>query len=608
MLPIARSGHPTIKLDGSLIGEVPDFSSHAVVSQIGLGMTSGEKYIRGHDLAPVLGTVTQVYTTASETLGYPIPPVERAGLWAQIPNEQALVLIAALLADIDLSTRGERKAVDHFWAAQVSDPHLRDQLLVSSRLGSTLFVPQLLLVATREVLKYCPSGPPTNTLSGLDNVVRCVLGIADEASSTESHDNWGGIPGGLAAEMIANQHFNRSIDIGHQLTWVDRAWFQDWPVSDRSTQTVGGQPYELFEEATGVRLEDFAAVAMNLYIQARRHVHFPPKFFDSIGLPKKAITHFLDTTSLTVDELRKRMGEEAVKNRGSLYAFDTVRRFPLVRLSTGAILVLRVSFIVERALSEVTYFDVGNYLTEVDKHGGTKRRAAFQGCTNKVLEYEAGVTLKRVFPRGKGQILSEAQLQNRFSSKAETASVCDFAVRRGGTWLLIEVTDRAIPRQIVFGQAAVAALDDELDRVLTDRKAGQLYSTIELLQKNAKTQKGSSSELSFIPLVLTAPGGLGWNAAVHRRVRERLSRNKRFSERFSSSVALITLKDLRILENVASRGHDVIKLLLTWRQQAPGDALDHYLLSRGIPLEAPKWEKERAKRVIDRFIQRMRQG
>ncbi|MCC9205868.1 hypothetical protein [Arthrobacter sp. zg-Y769] len=441
---------------------------------------------------------------------------------------------------------------------------------------------------------------------GLDNIVRCLLGIGDEASSTARRDSWGGLPSGLASEMIANQQFNRSIDIGFQLAWVDRAWFQDWPMSSKSTQTVGGQPQELFEEATGVGLVDFAAVAMNLYVQARRNIHFPPKFFETLGLPKSAIAHFLEATSLTVAELRTRMDQESFESQGSLYAFDTVRRFPLVRLSTGAVLVLRVNFVVERALSEVTYFDVRQHLAAVDKRDGTRRENAFIGCTNNVLEFETGATLKRVFSKGKGWVLTELQLQKKFGSKTKTPSVCDFAIRRGNTWLLIEVTDRSVPRQVIFGRAAATALDAELDRVLTDRKASQLSSTIDLLQNESATNGRSASQLAFIPLVLTAPGGLGWNAAVHRRVRERLSEDGRFSDAFSSSVALITLKDLRILENLADRGWDVIKLLRAWREQAPGDALDHYILNSGIPLGAPEWEKRRAGQVIDKFIVRMR--
>jgi hypothetical protein len=312
-------------------------------------------------------------------------------------------------------------------------------------------------------------------------------------------------------------------------------------------------------------------------------------------------------TSQTVAELRTGIQKEAEASRGSLYAFNTLRRFPLVRLSSGTVLVLRVGYVVERAMSEVTYFDVRSHLTEVDKRNGTKRDEAFNSCTNDVLEHEAGVTLQRIFSRSKSQVLTEMQLQKRFSSKTKTASVCDYAIRQGSTWLLIEVTDRAIPGGVVFGKANATALDSELDRVLTERKARQLASTIELLRRSHSGRNGSTSkDLVFIPLVLTAPAGLGWNTAVHQRVKERLTENINASAEFASSVALITLKDLRILENAAEHGHDVVTVLRSWREQAPGDALDNFLLVQGIPLGPPTWEKRRAGQVIDGFVKRMK--
>lgn len=568
---------------------------------------TGEQYVRGRDLGTVFGTVTWVYTTAGEMLGDLIPESERAKLWSQISEEQALVVIAAILSDIDLSLGQEKAEVDRRWASRVSNTYVRDRLLVSSHLGRTLFAPQLLLIAVREALNHCPPGPPTNDVTGLDVVVLCLLGIGDEASSTMGQDSWGGLPGGLAAEMIANQYFNRSTSIGHQLTWIDRAWFHDWPKPNKATQTVGGQPRELFEEATGVRLEDFATVAINLYVQTDRHVRFPPRFFESLGLPKEATDHFIMATSQTVAELRTRLNKEAEESQGSLYAFNTLRRFPLVRLSSGTVLVLRVGFVVERALSEVTYFDVRSHLKKVDISDGTKRDEAFRSCTNDVLEHEAGVTLQRMFSKGRGQILTEVQLQKKFSSKTKTASVCDYAIRTGSTWLLIEVTDRAIPSSVVFAQANATALDAELDKVLTDRKARQLASTIDLLRQSEGGRGGSpSKELTFIPLVLTAPGGLGWNSAVHHRVRERLTEDANVSEEFASSVALVTLKDLRILENAASHGHDVIEVLRSWRERAPAEALDNYLLDNDIPFGPPEWEKSRAGQVIDLFINRMK--
>lgn len=94
--------------------------------------------------------------------------------------------------------------------------------------------------------------------------------------------------------------------------------------------------------------------------------------------------------------------------------------------------------------------------------------------------------------------------------------------------------------------------------------------------------------LSFIPLVVTGQTALPWNPAVHQRTTERLGGLAELSQDSCTSVALITHKDLMILEHAASLGHDIIELLRSWRQSNPGSPLDQYLHQRGVPPSSPK--------------------
>lgn len=573
------------------------------MSQISAGATSP---------FPPRGSGVRVYATASDVLNGRIRKKDRLQLWTTIWDEQALSLIAQIITDIDLSTTSDAEIdVDQRWSSSITNTTLRTRLSIASTLGGTLFAPQLLLLAAGEALSHCPEGPPTGTSYGLDVLVLCLLGIGDESGAGDSNgETWGGLNAELAGEIIANLHFNRSMWVGHQLSWIERTWFQDWPKRTPATKTVGGEPRDLFKEATGVELADFAAVAFNVYTQAALHktVRFPNEFFDTLGLPSAAIEHFLSATSRTMPELRAEIQKDTTTSGGSRYAFNTFRRFPLVRLASGEFLVLSPNFVIQRALSEVTFFDVRHYLKAVDKRDGTKRDEAFRLCTTDILEHEAGVTLRRMFSRDKVSVLDENHMQKKFGSKKHTPSVCDYAVRVGKTWLLIEVTDTPIPVPVVFAKANAAALDAELDRVLTKRKAKQLASTVRLIQQaeSAHQGQGHPRQFTFIPLVLTAQTGLPWNPAVHRRVTERLSSVTELSEEFCSSVALITLKDLMILENAASLGHDIVALLRSWRQTDPGSPLDQHLHQRGVPLSSPRWEKEQASKTINHFMKRMR--
>ena len=67
------------------------------------------------------------YPTVSEVLGYEISLGERAKLWAGVPLDQALVLIANMLKDHDLGLTNSR-AVDAGWVREVQDDGLKASL------------------------------------------------------------------------------------------------------------------------------------------------------------------------------------------------------------------------------------------------------------------------------------------------------------------------------------------------------------------------------------------------------------------------------------------------------------------------------------------------
>ena len=551
----------------------------------------------------------QTYAVASELLGQRVPGKVRVKFWKTLPLASALSLIAQIISDIEVQaalTDSPRSQVDRRWAARVSNPQLRTYLEVASILGVTVFAPQILMLAANEAILHSPERPTAGKDADiLDSLVICLLGIADDNEVVRDPDGatWGGMDVSMASEIIANLHLNRTLWVGRQLAWFDRTWFRNWPKRTVEAKRVGGEPQELFKEATGIELADFAAVAFNLYTQASVHgyVRFPSEFFGGLGLPVKAIQHFLAVTSCSVVELREMILASGGSPSSSRFGFDSFRRFPLIRLETGDLILLSPNFVVQRALSETTFWDVRQYLRQVDP----RREKDFLQCTKDNLEYETGEALRRIFTTRKLQVLNEERLQRKFATGKNMPSICDFAVRSGRTWLLIEVTDRAMPRPVVGANASPRELDDELDKVLTARKARQLASTINLLKEEAGQGNGKTGEhYSYIPLVLTAETGLPWTIPVQRRSRERLAALG-YTEGFCESVALITLKELIMLENVAALGHDVIEILRSWRQDNPSIPLDQHLQLQGIPLNSPKWERTRVSEVVRGFMARM---
>lgn len=550
------------------------------------------------------------YVVASEFLGTAVPESVRVTLWGRVSLDQALSLIAQVLTDLEVESSLSDVTVfeiDQRWAARVANPRLRVHLQVGSQLGVRLFAPQILLLAAKEAVLHCPAGAPGKGVEGLDWLVYCLLGIAEEkdASRNTKGVDWGGMDVALASELIANSHFNRTLWLGRQLTWFDRTWFKKWPKRIVEAERVGGEPWELFKEATGIELVDFAAIAFNLYTQTavRRHVRFPDQFFVALGLDERAVEHFLSVTSCSVTELRESLEQEAAGGESSRFGFDAFRHFPLIRLDSGELIMLSPNFMMQRALSETAFLDVSNYLQSVSP----ARRQDFLQLTKSVLEFEAGAALRRIFYKRGLRVLDEDRLQKRLASgRKNMPSLCDYAIQSGRTWLLVEVTDRPIPRPVVFANASAKTLDLELDHVLVARKVKQLASTMALLREEAARQ-GSHADagLTFIPLVLTGETGLPWAIPVRNRVRERL-KALGYDAEFCSSVALITLKELIMLENTAALGHDVVALLRSWREDNPSLPLDQHVAQSGIILDSPPWEKNRVSHVVNEFVKRMK--
>lgn len=128
---------------------------------------------------------------------------------------------------------------------------------------------------------------------------------------------------------------------------------------------------------------------------------------------------------------------------------------------------------------------------------------------------------------------------------------------------------------------------------------------MKLLSQGYNFDKGQGkTQDRFIPLVLTGDSGLPWNLPVYERTKERLAALG-FPAAFCSSVALITPRDLSMLEHAGNLGHSVIEILKSWRRDHPAHPLDTHFQMLGIPINVSKWERDRVRQVITRFTTNM---
>lgn len=560
---------------------------------------------RSRDSIPLHST----YLTASD-LGLRAPRETRERLWGTIPRDQALVLLASMLADADSNGQlaGDRRDIDREWVARIEDPNLRQRVQMGLTLHNVLLAPQLLVLAIREALELCPPGPALNGASGTEAVVACLLGIGDEEQAGRGAagdpTRWAGLDPKLAADLVANMYFNSSIALHHLMATTEATWTSPWPdlapAGDRAT--INGDPAELFFEATGVRPEAMQQIAVHLYVQYMTHGHlrFPPEFFDRAGVDPGDLVKVLDLISTDAATL-----SGALSRGASGWEFNPLRRWPLLRLDDGNVLVLRLGWLLERVLSDVTYFDIRKHLKDRDKADGTHRDAAFNRCVQAKLEADTGAALRRTFLRRGGQVWHESELHAAWqghSARSRRPKICDYVVRVGHYWLLVDATDRAIPVDVVAGLAGTTGIDAELNHVLTGRKAEQLDSTIALLRAHMTDLTGQppDPEAVFIPIVATPTGGLPWMHIVSVETGTQLAARGLLQDLDVLPAALMSPKDLSLLEKQSeSRGVGAIKDLVDWRQGVWAHwPFDGYLHLTGHRLNATKREQRAAERIM----------
>lgn len=554
------------------------------------------------------------YCTGAEIFGAVTDRSSRELLWGQVPVGQALSLLSAMLRDLDLEDVPEAE-VEAGWAAHLpGEAASRARAAIAK--GQRLLPPQLLVVALKEALISCPPGPASDDLSNLDVVLKAVLSIADELGQVREEDEpqWGGLKATLAAEMLANGYFNVTARPAPLMARTQVTWREGWSsaVDEKEQVRAGGQPAELFAEATGCALDAFLGVATHLWVQAyiHKHLRFPKDFFDRLGIDPAAIDLFLDATSVSLADLQQRVAQQPPATEQP-WEFNDLRRRPIVRLPDGTVQVIRVGFVLERAFGQVPEFDVADHLRKID--GGTNQRVkkgreeAFRSCLNSQFEYTVGELLRRIFPASGHfkRVYSEREMWHAWKTKKNTPKVCDWVVDCGDVWICLDANNRRLSQPVVGGQADVSELDKELAAVLADNKARQMASTIRHLTQFLPQLTGRNlvPGTRFVPLIVTPDDGLPWNPAVHRRVQELLAANGTLQTSRATALGVISLHDLGLVEYAADNGRNAGNLLTAWRSQQPEVALQHFMDGQGEKLHRPQWVTDTFSQLVDELVE-----
>jgi hypothetical protein len=533
----------------------------------------------------------RTYLTGREVFGVAIPPSEVLRALQANAAEDFLVAAAYHLTQVEatsvLDTAVQLQAADDLFRG---DPLDRVRRAIGD--GSVLLAPQVLLAVMKAAALVSPPGPVTWPAPGGPDFVTVLLGLAGLLTTENAGaERWGGLPAALSLELAQNQHFNRVMHLPALLGRYQRIWRELPTELDEVDPDVAA----LFEELTGVAADDLLLVGFMLwtssYVEQRPGV--PAATLATLPLPPARVERALDLLVTDLDTLATELVQEAEILQFP-WAYATLRRRPVLRLTDGSLLVLSLRFLIERVCGGALYWEVHDRLKAQDNNAAQGFRILHGRLVERYVE-EVVLSLAPELAGGARRVWFEEDQQRAWGRSVQ---VCDVAIDYGAAWACVEIIARR-PTQVAAAGSSITSWDDELARFVTERKARQLASTIGRLRmdESALTGRPAAPGRRFFPVVLAAYG-FPVNPATLAVVHERVATAGLLQEPDIAPLEVIELDELEHVEGLHDHGGPSLVELLGGKEHAQLRlaGLDHYMyFERRLPLQAPT----RIRRLVD---------
>jgi hypothetical protein len=585
-----------------------------VIEALALTTTESGLYVPQSALAgpaPIDGMA--VYLTANEVLRRAIPPEHvRAALGAR-PAADFLLAAAHWLGRLE--GQGIRNldlqlaAAEVFFVDTPDDPARTRVRNLITRQGHRLLAPQPLLAVMKAALLASPPGPPSPPDQPPPPLMVVMLGLAQALGAqarTGGTASWGGVPEQMALELVRNQYFNVQHNLGSLIGRYQRLW-HDLPAE------LAGDPGALdlagtFEQVTGVRLDHLLLVAFALGGSAGRgDIRIVPAYLQelssTLGWSEQMVNAALALLAVDEAEMRRLVAEETTAS-GFDWAYTSFRRYPLIRLDDGSLVVTSARFLHERVTGGAAYW-------ELDQYYLAQGEAAFQRFRKfygKVVERYVRDSVQAMvgsIQAGVRRVWCETDQQAAWTTrKASPPKACDLLIDYGNAWVAIEIVSGRLTQPSVTSGTS-SDFDRDVGKLIED-KVRQLDATIRNLDQaeEALTGRPRTPGRRIYPIVLVAHGFPvnPWTMdEIHRRVRDAgLLQGSHVAR-----LEIIDLDQLEQLEALAEDGGPVLPDLLASRQRANLRLapLDQYLaFELGVQLRRPDRLSDLARGTMDRIL------
>ncbi|MGW4844247.1 hypothetical protein [Nocardia brasiliensis] len=512
-------------------------------------------------------------------LGY-LDANARQAFWARLGLMPMLEKLSRVLADLDLSRVNNREDdVTRALLCEVSEP-ARSQAAAQLARGNAVIHPTPILLAIKEVIEAAEIDG--ESVSSADELLAIILSIAwdtHEISMPTSAAGFDNTLGEITLNRIAQAQLVFPEPFELLSTATQGTWCRAW--SDRTAMKVkrslADSPAEQWAQIMGVELDDFLALGWLFYNLWRQQgfTRIHPDFFAQNAVPRGAVDFLVEHCSLPVSALRSLLRQERAES-ASLWTRYKLQQFPFVRLDDGTLVPIRFQFVIQRFFGDHLYLESEDILRRIDK----QKADYYAEAMRNIFEERVGEVLQRICTydsSGNTALIYEHQMMRAWrTSKKSSRKICDFVLFRDHGCVLVDANMRNLPQAFAEGSGTFESLQKEIEQRFTTTKFKQLFSTIDLLLTRGwnKLQMAVTGRTRFVPLVVVPDAGMPSDITTENAVFVKgMPLVKKYNDNPNYSrvlvPAIISWRDLLMLDGLAEKGVDIFITLKRWREIDP---------------------------------------
>jgi hypothetical protein len=486
-----------------------------------------------------------VYLTTEEIFGFDLPTGYVRRQLERIPLEGVVRFCAQVLNALELPGVSAKAVDEHFAGKWLREP-IRSRVLNLLRDETRrLLVPQAFMLLVRIAVETSPDTVPDNIREG--DIVAALFSLTQTMGQ---HPDPGPSviadrPGTLGRELIANQHFNRSWSVPGVLARYARCWLQ--LPAERQEKPEIIDLSQAYQECTGVRLEDLAAVAGYLWlVTLKRRFVIEAGELACLHIPDESVEAVLSLISTDLPGLREAVHTERPERRTE-WSFDPFQQRPVIRLPADQLLILDPRHLINRAFGWLPIWDIKFPPPGHAKPAGHRKTATWAQQTLRHVSEVYVSEILHTITRDEGttrRVYDDADLNAAYTAQGQ--SIADAAIDYPGTWIVIEVTTTQLRREAATAVPGESQIQD-IDKLIEELE--QIDATIASLRRDEAVLTGTPAAggRRFLPL-LVLPEGFPVNPVTLTVIRERARARGLFTRPDTSPVEIMDVEELEMIE------------------------------------------------------------